>query len=181
MCGDWFFFSPTWYPCSLPVPKHVSETERTHILSLPLSHFSKEVPVQSRCCDSGCCGRTLDNVISVTEWDVEAGGVYFEIQRPWSRTHGSGDHVAKFFQMVVLWNLPLIPQWNISVTGIKCLWVSAVVPPPSRFKEDVIGEVFFKKMYQLILFLQGLSLGKLLQWTKSVECVLPLMRSFCTC
>lgn len=147
----WVFFL-TWHPGSLPVPKHVSEwslqtkeTERTHVLSLPLPHFSKEVPVQSRCCGPGCCGRTLDNVIPVTEWDVEAGEVYFEIQWACSRTHGSGDHVAKFFQMVMLWNLPLIPQWNISVIGVKRLWVPAVVPPPSRFKEDVVSDVLFEK------------------------------------
>lgn len=57
------------------------------------------------------------------------------------------------------------------------MWVSAVVAPPSRFKEDVVGKVFFEKMYQLgtFLFLWDLSLGELLQWNKSVECVLPLL------
>lgn len=130
--------------------------------------LTRKCHLQSRCCDPGCCGRTLDNVISVTEWDVETGEVYFEIQWAWSRTHSSSDHVAKFFHMVTLWNLPLNPQWTISVIGVKCLWVSAVVPPPSRFKEDVVGNVFFEKMYQVgtFLFLQDLSLGKLLQWNK---------------
>lgn len=57
------------------------------------------------------------------------------------------------------------------------MWVSAVVAPPSRFKEDVVSKVFFEKMYQLgtFLFLWDLSLGELLQWNKSVECVLPLL------
>lgn len=194
MCDDWFFHFVFVFPqdtlvlflfqsmclsdhCSLRrLRGHRSSHYHCHILA-------RKCQLQSRCCDPGCCSRTLDNVIPVTEWDVEADEVYFEIQWAWSRTCGSGDHVAKFFQMVKLWNVPLITQWNISVIGVKCLWVSAVVPPPSWFKEDVFGEVFFEKMFQLgtFLFLQDLSLDELHQCNKSVECVQPLMRSFCTC
>lgn len=184
---DWCFyfgFFPIKYPSSLLfqsmcLSDHCSLRRlRGHTCCHYRCHISaRKCQLQSRCCDLGCCGRALDNVIPVTEWDVEAGDVYFETHWAWSRTHGSGDHVAKFLQMVKLWNLPLIPQWNISVIGIKCWWVSAVLAAGLK----TWWSFLWKNILAWHIPLSAGLVTKLLQWNKSVECVLPLLRSFCTC